>query len=364
MFGIAADIGYSQNKTVFGKIGEAGTTVVMPAGAGPIKNLSRKSLDADIDAPVIEIDGEAWVTCVEPSVLENFERSLDSNYSKTNQYLALLRGSLLEAGSKVVDVLTVGLPIAQYKDEQFRTELKDMLEGEHVISPKFTVNVKYANVQPQAVGAYMAICNRYANNPAILSDLMNGLVLLADQGYFSLDWVLVDEGRLQMNSCGSSTWAMSEVVSRVQGELAKKHYVRLKTSRLERMLRTGDLSISAHGEFIEIEPLFNDAAKSISESIRNTIGASLRHTVAGDGGVIQRQPSIACCVGGGAHVFKTIIAGHFPESMALDLKEPQLLNVEGFWLSTLIEANRIYDEVAGGKVVPAKGSNNKAKGTA
>lgn len=342
MFALVVDVGYSHNKFKYGDIGKKPTTCILPSGAGPATAFSRKSLEDDVDAPMVQIDGELWVTCVEPSLFNGIERNMDFDYSASKQYKALLYGAMAESGVTTIDILTLGLPVEQYKDEAYRASLKERYEGTHQVNPKLAVTVKHVHIQPQAGGAFMALCNRYAKRPEILEPLREGFVLIGDPGYFSFDWVLIDQGRFVGDSSGSSIYSMAKVMERWSELIAKEHFINVSPSRLEKRVRDGNFNMSIRGELVDIEPFYKEAAHYVGENLKIEIGKSVLQASREDG--IQKQPEVVGCVGGGAKAFEQTMQEKFPKSLVLCAEDSQILNVEGFWLSTVMFADRLESE--------------------
>ncbi|MCK8659540.1 ParM/StbA family protein, partial [Pseudomonas umsongensis] len=136
-----------------------------------------------------------------------WERSLHADYANTPSYQALFHAGLLMAGTTDVKMLVTGLPVHQYKDEKLRAALEAKFIGEHRITPKRTVNVEKVKVVAQPVGGLFDMINQEdEENPQIDEDAR---ILVIDPGFFSIDWVLIANGQLQLRSSGTSLKASS-----------------------------------------------------------------------------------------------------------------------------------------------------------
>lgn len=138
---LGLDIGYSNVKIVFGSPDKDPSSIVFPAGAGLVENYPRQ-IGKKSAVTTVTLDGEQWITGVNPARFEMASRVLHTNYPSTREYKALFYSALARAGLAEIDVLVTGLPVDQYLDDAEKKSLERMLVGEHQIAPKRNVMVK------------------------------------------------------------------------------------------------------------------------------------------------------------------------------------------------------------------------------
>ena len=134
-----------------------------------------------------------------------WNRTLHGDYVQTPSYWALFLASLLLSGRDKVDCLVTGLPVSQWLDVSKREALAQKLTGRHRATPKREVEVAAVRVVPQPIGGYLDLLWSGQGG----SVLEEGRVLVIDPGFFSVDWVLVEEGGIRRASSGTSLEAMS-----------------------------------------------------------------------------------------------------------------------------------------------------------
>ncbi len=123
---------------------------------------------------------------------------------------------------KEIDVLVTGLPVSQYMDVERREALKSRLEGEHQITPKRSVAVKSVVVVPQPAGAYMDVVSS-TKDEDLLEIIQGGKTVVIDPGFFSVDWVALEEGEVRYHSSGTSLKAMSVLLQETDRLIQEDH---------------------------------------------------------------------------------------------------------------------------------------------
>lgn len=109
------------------------TLRVLPAGTAPAGRLSEQ-ITRNESALRVAVDGEIFVAGVPHSQLQDWNRVLHKDYSKTPSYRALLHAALLLTRQRVIDVRVTGLPMSQYQDKLKRTELNEQLQDRHTVT--------------------------------------------------------------------------------------------------------------------------------------------------------------------------------------------------------------------------------------
>ena len=333
-FLVALDVGYSNLKLLAGERGTTPTITLLPAGAGPAtamplhpQNTSGQPVpgcgtSVSQDGLAVEVDGAAWAAGVEPSRLQNWERELHPDYPATAGYRALVHAALLAAGGARIDTLVTGLPVSQWLDPAQREALQARLTGPHTVTPARSVEVLDVRVLPQPAGAYLDFC---ATEPDAVSQAR---VLVVDAGFFSVDWVMFDEGAMRAANSGTSTAAMSLVLEGAADLIRRDHGSRIARDLLERAVRTGTAAMPLFGRPVELAPYLAEAAKQTAP----VAVTAIRQTLRGE----QREVDLVLLAGGGAATYAEATRAVFPRARVVVPDQPVLANVRGFWL----QANR------------------------
>lgn len=324
MFVLGLDIGYSNLKIAYGN-SEKGemTTKLLPAGAGHI-NLMPRTLHSGVDDDVITvlIDDETWVAGVEPSRLQGWERELHDNYTTTNVYKALFHAALLISGETVIDRLVTGLPVSQALDETTRKSLIERLIGNHQVTPKRTVEVKEVVVVPQPVGAYMDIVSNTTDQET-LDAVTEGKTVVIDPGFFSVDWVALDEGEVHYHSSDTSLKAMSRLLEAANNLIRDDHGGAPGVSTLEKQIRAGKDHTMVFGRKVALPEYIEKASELVSQDALTAMRSTMR-----DEGM---NADVVLMAGGGAQAYEAAAQALFPNSNIVTPKEAVLSNARGFW---------------------------------
>ncbi len=325
----ALDVGYSNLKLLAGERGGTPAATVLPAGAGPATAMplhpqTAPGAGARIgqDGLAVQVDGAAWAAGVEPSRLQNWERELHPDYPATAGYRALVHAALLAAGRERIDMLVTGLPVSQWLDPAAREALQARLTGIHAVTPARSVAVAEVQVLPQPAGAYFDFA---ATEPDAVADAR---VLVVDAGFFSVDWVLFDEGAMRGINSGTSTAAVSLVLEEAADLIRRDHGSRIARDLLERAVRNGTAAVPLFGRPVELAPYLVEAAKQTA----HVAVTAIRQTLRGE----RREVDVVLLAGGGAETYAAATRAAFPRARVAVPQIPVLANVRGFWL----QANR------------------------
>lgn len=322
MFVFGLDIGYSNLAMAYGRKGEAISTRILPVGAGPLDLLPQQLSGGTADTIQVLIDGEKWAAGVEPERLQGWDRELHENYPSTKAYRALFFAGLLLTEQTEIDVLVTGLPVNQYMDPNLVTALKDRLLGEHQVTPKRTVTVKEVRVVPQPTGAFMDIANSTKDDDLV--DMMSeGRSLVIDPGFFSVDWVLLNEGEVRIKSSGTSLKAMSMVLAEIDRLIQDDHGASVSVDRIEKAIRANKKNVLLLGQRIELEGYWKKASMAIAP----TALVPLRQSMREDG----LNVDVVILAGGGASSYQEAAHELFPHSRTEISDDPVLANARGFW---------------------------------
>jgi len=321
-FVLGLDIGYSNLKVAMGHKGEEVRTLMMPAGAGLLE-LMPQQLTGGAGASIqVVVDGEKWVAGVEPDRLQGWERELHSDYPSTNTYKALFYAALLMSEQKAIDVLVTGLPVKQYMEAKRREALKASLEGEHSITPKRTVAVNSVVVVPQPAGAYMDTVSS-TKDEALLEVVQRGRTVVIDPGFFSVDWVALEEGEVRYHSSGTSLKAMSVLLQEMDRLIQDDHGGAPGIDKLEKAIRAGKMEVFLYGEKVSIQDYFKKASNKIAKNALIPMRKSMRE----DG----MDADVVLLAGGGALAYQEAAMELFPKSRIVLSDNSVESNARGFW---------------------------------
>ncbi len=320
---LGLDIGYSNLKMVMGEDNKQPKEIVLPAGAGPASKLPTKLSSQESDGAIhIMVNGEPWVAGVPVDFLENWERDLHPDYPSTNNYRALFHAALLKTGRDFIDKVVTGLPVSQYLDFERRESLVEQLQGTHQINAKRQVEIGAVEVLPQPVGAYMHLLS--VSNAEMMETLDEGLVIVLDPGYFSVDWVAMQGRSLRKGSSGTSTKAMSRVLEEATRLIVEELGSGACTKeKLENAIRGDKQSILSFGERINIASFLEQAVKSVAPQAMSSLRQAMREE--------DRGADIVLLAGGGGNAFAEAAREVFPRSRVVVPENPVLANAQGFW---------------------------------
>lgn len=319
---LGLDIGYSNLKLVMGESNKEPREFVLPAGAGPASKLPTRLSNESDGAIHIMVDGEPWVAGVPADFLESWERDLHPDYPKSSNYQALFYAALLKTGRERIDRLITGLPVSQYLDFEKREALAEQLRGVHRISAKREVEIEDVVVLPQPVGAYMHLLS--VSNEEMIETLEEGLVIVLDPGFFSVDWVAMQGRSLRRGSSGTSTKAMSRVLEEASNLIVEENGSGSCTKEaLENAIRNGRDTILSFGERIKIQPFLDRAVKTVAPQAMSSLRQAMREE--------DRGADIILLAGGGGGAFAEAAREVFPRSKVVVPESPVLANAQGFW---------------------------------
>ncbi len=321
-FVLGLDIGYSNLKLTMGFKDAPPATRVFPAGAAPCELLPRQLSGDAGDGTRVVIDGEHWVAAVAPARLQGWERELHDDYPATNAYKALFHAALLMAGQKEIDVLVTGLPVARYLETQHRDSLRRRLGGEHRITPRRSVTVKLVMVVPQPAGAYLdAVAS--ISDEGLLERFRHGKTVVIDPGFFSVDWVALEEGEIRYRASGTSLKAMSVLLRETARLIREDHGAAPAVEKLEKALHGGEKEIFLYGEKIAVAGYCERAAEKVTHNALVAMRKSMRE----DG----MDADVVLLAGGGATAYREAVRALFPKSAMLVRDDPVAANARGFW---------------------------------
>jgi len=317
---IGLDIGYSNIKLVLGDENETPATKIYPAGAAPAEHIANSIIPGQQNTGIaVNVDSKKYIAGFQQSGTSQWTRVLDTNYSRTDDYKALFLASLLYSERDVIDMLVTGLPTYQCLDEKRVNEIKEMMLGEHQITNKRKVTVKNVSVYPQPVGAYIDSHTSSAEK----TTLEKGKVLVIDPGFFSVDWVLINSGEIEMSSSSSSTQAVSIILDDTANVIFEDYGARPLIEDLEKSIRDQSFEILVLGKKVKITDYIDQASSRATSSVMREINNKLRQ--------VDTKPDLILLAGGGAEMYKKAIEEAFKTSPVLIPEESVFANARGYW---------------------------------
>jgi plasmid segregation protein ParM len=134
-------------------------------------------------------------------------RVLNSAYIESEQYQALLFGSLTFMGSRSIDLLVLALPVQNWAR---RDELKQLVVGTHVINGNsYTVKDAWVIVQP--MGGLLCHANQIGQ--VAFNELLEQNILSVDPGFGTFDYVYSTGLKLNDSRSDGNELGMSAVLN-------------------------------------------------------------------------------------------------------------------------------------------------------
>jgi len=317
---LGIDIGYSNLKLAYGPQGAEPKVLLRPAGAAPADRLGEKiGGNGEEDFLRVLVNGEPFVAGLSPDRAELWSRELHEDYPSTNSYRALFHAGLLLSELDQIDLVVTGLPVNQYLNPELRERLAAQMQGEHQITPRRKITVSKVKVVPQPVGGF--VDHVWSLQDA--TEIEDSRVLVVDPGFFSVDWVLISNGELRRQSCGTSLEASSVILDEAVRLIAEDFGGNVGRERLEHTLRNGHDQVRLFGERVDVVPYLKKAADKVGPIVSTRLRESLRKENA--------SADMVLLVGGGAGFFELAIKDAFPQLKVSTPDTPVFANVRGFW---------------------------------
>jgi plasmid segregation protein ParM len=320
---LGLDIGYSNVKIAFGDGTKSlPTTIVRPAQAAPLEQVDG-GLEGNKDAFCVQIDGRPWLAFVNPgsSVVP---RSLHSDYTSSDAYLALFYASLLTAcpDGQAVDHLVTGLPVGHYYTEGVIEDLVKRMTGVHQVSDKVSIEVKKVTVLAQPAGTMIDIYSNHEDADMF----MEAMVLVLDPGFFSVDWVVFSSGVLKKDSSSNNLEAMSAMIVAINNEIRLEYGgVGAGIDRIENALQAGKSEIVAYSKRIQLQPFIERAKLKVAGDSLAKLRTEMRF-------MGNQSLDFILLAGGGASFYKDEIQKLYPGSRIIQADNTVISNARGFWL--------------------------------
>lgn len=316
---VGLDIGYSNLKVAFGKLGAEPHLECRPAGAAPSEHIGQRIMAGGDETLRVLVGEKEFVAGVSHDRLENWARELHRDYTSTESYHALFNAGLLLTGMTEIDRVVTGLPTSQYFDENLRRQMIKAMKGEHQVTPRKKITVKDVKIVPQPLGGFVDYLHGL-DDPSHVEDAS---VLVIDPGFFSVDWVMLVNGEFKKGSSGTSLDATSVILDEASALIGKDHGGEPGRSKMENAVRSGRNTVSVFGTRVDIIPYLATAASTVGHIVGAQLQASLRKE--------ESECDAIVMVGGGATLFEPAVKEVFNKTPITIVKDSVFANARGFW---------------------------------
>lgn len=299
-----------------------------PASACPTRDLPH-SIGAEIGGETVEINGEPWQGGVGFGLTPSINKDYSDAYKHTTEWKALLLTGLKRLGMKQVDCLVLGLPCDEFYNSA--TAVNDVVrlsKGIHKIDENLEVEVKHVIVLPQPLGSFHGY---YLSEPDenIRKILKKAVTVVADPGYGTFDFVVINKGEhVLQQSAGSTRKSIRAVCLETARILKEKNPdLTLAPNDVEQCIVSKDWEIVVNSNLVNIEETFKQAADNVGKAafkhLRTTLASS------------AINPQICILTAGGADVFKNIALKESGADKMLTSPYSIYLNVFGYLYEAL-----------------------------
>lgn len=249
-------------------------------------------------------------------------RNLNEQYIHSDQYKALLYGSLYYMGHDVIDLLVVGLPVSGLNKT---AELEKIIVGEHHITKDKKVEVKKVLVLPQPLGGlYYCISNPELDES--FEDLIDEYNLVIDPGFLTFDFIVSNGDKLIESRSSAKPGGVSKILSAIATSITEKHNLAKRyenLSAIDKGLKKRRMKINGKKEDL------NEHIKNTKDIIEGSV--TYMKNIVGDGSDIDN----IILIGGGSDIFKKTIESHFVNHKIISIEDPQMANVKGYYSAGL-----------------------------
>jgi plasmid segregation protein ParM len=322
---LAPDIGYSNLNIAYGEFdSDTPLLKMIPATATPSSLITRSLTQlrkTDESFFSVDVNGEKWTVGIPANKIQNFTRQLHGEFTGTNEWLAMLKASLVASGVDTIELLILGLPTEQFYDDKRKDIITRLASGKHIINSSMTKIVENVLILPQPAGAWMDLIS--SSDISYVKKLQKGKILVIDPGYFSVDSALFSGGEFFNKSSTSSLWAVSRILEEVDERIATHHGGNAGVEKLEIAIKNQDKTVMVHGTEVEIDTIVKESSKHVSELALSEILKSLRSEA--------KNIDIILLAGGGANFYKESVNKFFPNSQVVVADDHVNSIAKGFW---------------------------------
>jgi plasmid segregation protein ParM len=242
---------------------------------------------------------------------------IHGDYIETPQYLALARGALRMMRLETIDLLVVGLPVAQFAAR--KTQLEKLMTGRHDLGGGKAVTVHKALAMAQPHGALIDYATQHERVEAMEQELS----LVIDPGSRTFDWLVARGMKLAHKQSFSVDRGVSNVLQLIADDISQE--IGQPYTNFEAI----DLALRSGKGLTVFQRSYNPARLRPMVDIiaRDAVAAMMRRI----GGAYNIQHVIL--VGGGAFLFRKAVKQAFSSHQILEVKEPMFANVRGYQIA-------------------------------
>ncbi len=243
-------------------------------------------------------------------------RNLHDGFTETAEYRALMAGALHYMKVDKVDLLVLGLPVAQYMAKKAFLE---RVAGESIdVGKKRKVKVGRVLVVAQPQGALYA----YATQVGSVGSVAQGRSLVVDVGSRTFDWLVTRGMKVVTKMSNSVTRGVSDILIGIAAQIGaeiKEDFRDLEA--IDHALRSGK-SLRIYQKEYELKR-YDALVQKIADQAVISMVQSMDGT---------HDVENIVLVGGGAYLFKKAVKKHFQRHTIHEVADPIYANVRGFQL--------------------------------
>jgi hypothetical protein len=255
-------------------------------------------------------------------------RSLHREWADSQPYRVLAQTVIDWLAQEGSDwVLTVGLAIDHFRDQDYRRRVEQLWSGTWP-SASGQVNVLRAHVVPEPAGAMAAL----SADPAFRERLAGDTLVIVDIGRLTTNWLFVQRGVPIPSRSGSVDIGMTAVLTRAQNQLARQ--------TMRPQLSDTDVELA----YLGVAPILTKDANPQPVAVDQVIRAAANEVWPGIEQAIKPadlRGIDVLAVGGGAKLF----AQHMKDSLRTSTvfvpsTDPQMLNAIGLHQIAAADASK------------------------
>ncbi len=242
-------------------------------------------------------------------------RQLHDGYPQTPEYRAFTAGALHYMKVETVDLLVVGLPVAQFLAK--RAALQKAMTGTFEVGRKRNIVVKKVLVVPQPQGALFW----YAAQSGKM-ETMQRKTLVMDVGARTFDWLVMRGMRVVPKMSDSVNRGVADILRHIADAIG------IEIKEDYRDLDAVDTALRS-GRILRLYQRDHDL-KKFDPFIRKVADQALISVLGRLDGAQDLENIIL--VGGGAYLYMKAVKRRFPKHTIHEVDEPMYANVRGFQL--------------------------------
>jgi plasmid segregation protein ParM len=315
----AIDVGYGNTKSAYRAASGTIATGMFPSLAPLAASQSlalhgegvlaaRKVANMIVDQVEYEVGPDVSLT----AAYGNTGRALSNDFVLSDNYAALLGGSLHFSGVTHIERLVLGLPV--HNMQRYSADLKERFAGDLDFGHN-RVTVEKVVVIPQPLGSLvLESTNRQTEFGR------DSAHLVVDVGYFTTDWVYANGYTMDDRRSGGMAGGASQIYQRIASLISRDQGEQVEDiERIDKALRE-QTPFFFYGTDIPLRPYLEHSQPLITgvvKEIQNNVGQ------------LTNVRSIILS-GGGSALYASAIRRAFPRALLEVIDAPCLANVKGF----------------------------------